>query len=195
MQPYPSKLSFFEKLQLYLLDDDDNIPNYHKFTPKELEVKKRYANVFAFWIDKPTLSEKKIIQYLIREFGIKKSQAYRDMHTIKILLGNVNNAKKEWQRFKVIAMIDKAFEIAERKKSAKDMINAANALIKATQLDKEDQQKIPFEEIVPPTWEITDDVTVLGVPAIENAEELKEKLRKKYGGALIEDAQLIKNDE
>jgi len=191
LKPYPEKLTFFEKLQLYLFDDEDKIPDYHQFTKHELEVKKRYSNVFAYWIDKPSLSEKKIIQYLISEFNLSKTQAYRDLHKIKVLLGNVRNATKEWQRYKLIAMIDKAYEIAEKRKDAKSMILAADKLGKYTQLDKQETQKIPYDEIIPPSWEITGDVKVLNIKPIENLEEKQKKMREKYGGTLIEEAEIV----
>ena len=191
MQPYPEKLTFFEKLQLYLFDDKSEIPYYHEFTATELVKKERYANVFAYWIDKPTLSDKKVVQYMTSTFNIKRSQAYRDLHQIKILLGNVRNAAKEWQRYKLIAMIDKAYEIAERKHDVKGMVMAANTLGKYTQLDKEEKTKLPFDEIIPPSWEITGDVTVLGVKKIENLKERQSKMREKYGGTLIEEAEVI----
>ena len=191
LKPYPEKLTFFEKLQLYLFDEEDKIPDYHQFTEHELEIKKRYSNVFAYWIDKPTLSEKKITQYIRTEFKLSKTQAYRDLQKIKVLLGNVRNATKEWQRYKLIAMLDKAYEIAERKKNEKNMILAADKLGKYTQLDKEDSQKIPYDEIIPPTWEITGDVTVLHIEPIKNLEEKQKKMREKYGGTLIEEAELV----
>ncbi len=189
--PYPDKLTFFEKVQLYLFDDEEKIPTYHKFTTYELSIKKRYANVFAFWIDKPTLSEKKIINYMIGELGVSRSVAYRDLTKIKVLLGNVRNATKEWQRYKVIAMIDRAYEIAESNLSAKDILLAADKLGKYTQLDKEDMQKLPYDEIVPQNWEITGDVTVMGLEPIPDLEFNQKKMREKYGGALIDDAEIV----
>jgi hypothetical protein len=185
------KLSTFDKIQLYLYDDNTNIPAAHQFSDSEIEIKKRYAAVFTFWIDKPTLSDKKIINYMISELDLSKSQAYRDLYNIKILLGNVRNATKEWQRYKLIAMLDKAYEFAEKKKDAKSMILAADKLGKYTQLDKEDAIKIPYDEIVPQNFDITPDVSVLDLVPIENLQEVQSKMRKKYGGALIEDAEII----
>ena len=187
----PVKLTSFEKIQLYLFDDNTNIPDYHKLTDSEIELKTRYANVFAFWIDKPTLSDKKIINYMISELGLSKSQAYRDISKIKVLLGNVRNAAKEWQRYKVIAMIDKAYEFAERNRDAKAIIMAADKLGKYTQLDKEETQKIPYDEIVTQSFEITGDVTVLGLKPIPDLKAKQKKMREKYGATLIEDAEIV----
>ena len=191
----PVKLTTFEKIQLYLFDDADKIPSYHEFTDAELKLKNRYARVFSFWIEKPTLSDKKIINYMIYEMGMSRSQAYRDIHNVKVLLGNVRNATKEWHRYKLIAMLDKAYEFAERNRDAKGMIMAADKLGKYTQLDKEDTQKIPYDEIVPQPFEITDDVSVLGLKPIENLKEKQRKMREKYGAALIEDAEIVDDED
>lgn len=185
------KLSFFERIQLYLFDDDTNIPEWHAFTEKELEIKNRYSAIFSFWLDKPTVSDRKLTTYITTELGVGKSQAWRDIQQVKILLGNVRNATKQWQRFKVIAMLDKAYEIAEAKKDAKSIILAASTLGKFTQLDKEDLQVIPYDEIVPQNWEITDDVSVLGLVPIEDLEQKQRKMREKYGATLIEEADII----
>lgn len=181
------KMTLFDKLQLYLFDDNTDLPGSVYFNEKELEIKKRYMAVYTFCVDKPTLSDKKVISFMISELGVSKSQAYRDLPNIKILLGNVRNANKEWQRYKLIAMLDKAYEIAEKRKDAKAMILAADKLGKYTQLDKEDTQKIPYNEIVPQSFEPTDDVTVLGVDPIENLAERQRKMRIQYGGVLVED--------
>jgi len=188
--PYPDKLDFFQKIQLYLFDDPKDIPYYHKLLPTEIVIKERYKNVFTWWLDKPMVSEKKVIDYMVKELGISKSQAYRDMPNIKLLLGNVRNAAKEWQRFKVISIIDRATELAEEKKSAKDLINAAAVLGKYTQLDKEETLKIPWDEVIPQPFEITGDVTVLNIEPITNLKEVQRKLREKYGGgAVIDDVE------
>lgn len=181
------KMTLFDRLQLYLFDDETNIPSHHLFSEKELEIKKRYIAVYTFCIDKPTLSDKKVISFMTSELKLSKSQAYRDLPNIKILLGNVRNASKEWQRYKLIAMLDKAYEIAEKRKDAKAMILAADKLGKYTQLDKEDTQRIPYNEIVPQPFEPTDDVRVLGLDPIENLIERQRRLREKYGGVLVED--------
>ena len=190
----PIKLNFEQKLQIYLFDENDKIPEWHRFTPRELEKKKRYATIFSFWIDKPSLPEMKVIQFIMREFGVKKSQAYNDLHWVKILLGNVRNASKEWYRYKVIYMLDKAYEMAEASQNLKAMILAADKLGRYTQLDKEDPQKIPYDDIVPQPFEITEDVTVLGVPKISNLKEAQDRMRKKYGGTLIEEAEIVEDD-
>ncbi len=174
-------------MQLYLYDDNDKLPVTVQFTSKELEIRERYKNIFTYWMSKPTLSDRQIVSYMRSELGMSESSCYRDINKVKILLGNVRNAEKEWQRYKLIAMIDKAFAIAEANNNSKDMILAADKLGKYTQLDKEDPQRIPWDEIVP--WEIepSGDVSVLGIEPIKNLRDVQKKMREKYNAPLIEE--------
>ena len=183
-----NKMTLFDRLQLHLFDENDNIPEHIRFSEKELEIKKRYVTVFTFWLDKPMLSDKKIIQFMTSNLGMSKTQAYRDIDKIKILLGNVRNANKEWQRYKLIAMLDKAYEMAEAARNSMAMIKAAQVLGKYTQLDKEETAAIPYDEIVPQSFEPTGDVSVLGIQPIKDLKDRQKKLREKYGSTLIEEA-------
>lgn len=180
-------LTFFDRMQMHLYDDDTDISPERIFTKAELEVRRRYMIVFSYWCEKPTLSDKKIVQFIADNFSLSKMQAYRDLHDIKLLLGNVRNAAKEWQRFKLIAMLDKAYEIAETRKNAAAMIMAADKLGKYTNLDKEDAVRIPYDEIVPQSFEPTEDVTVLGMQRIPDLARRQKRLREKYGSTLVEE--------
>ena len=196
MIPY-NKLTLFEKLQFYLFDDNEKVPEHLKFSEKELIIKKRYTAVFSYWLEKPTLSEKKIVDFMVSELGICRSGAYKDLPNIKILLSNVRNANKEWQRYKLIAMLDNAYAMAEKSGDIKSMIQVADKLGRYTQLDKEDIQKVPYNEIIPQSFEPTDDVTVLGEGSFKNLKERQKKLREKYGGSPIEDIsyEMVENDK
>lgn len=180
------KLTFFDKIQLYLFNDENDPPAELIFNNKELRIRTRYQNVFVYWIDKPNLSDKKILQFMVSSLGISKRQAYRDIIIIKILLNDVRSATKKWQRYKVIYMLDEAYELAEMNHDEMGMIKAADLLGKYTNLDKEDAPGIPYDEIVPQPFEPTDDVSVLGIKPIENLKERQEQLRKEYDSDLLE---------
>ena len=195
MSEYRTK--FFEKIQLYLFDDNSKLPVPVRFTAKELEIRERFKNIFTYWLSKPTLSDTQIIHYMRSELGMSEAQAYRDINKVKILLGNVQNANKEWQRYKLIHMIDKSFAIAESNGNSKDMILATDKLGKYTQLDKQDPVQIPWNEIIPWQIEPTGDVSILGIKPIPNLKEAQRKMREKYNSPLIEEASFeeIKDDK
>jgi len=158
-------------------------------------IKKRYQMTFVHWHEHPELSDKKIIDWMMEEFKIEKSQAYRDLPNIKYLLGNVRNASKEWFRHTVVEMCKEAYEKARAKKNWIAMILAADKIGKYTQLDKEEQERMPWNEIVPPEFEASPDVSLINPKlSIGNLEERRARLRAKYSGD-IEDTDFteIKN--
>jgi len=186
----------FDKIQKHLFDDE--IPLHEaQFTPKELELRNIYREVFTYWLDKPLLSKKKIVQYIIHNFGKSKTTAYRYMMEIQILLGDVSNANKEWHRYRLIQMVEEAYDLAIKKKNPIAAAAIMDKYGKYTQLDKEDQEKIPFDEIVPQNFEPSDDVSVLGIKPIKHLRKVQAELRKKYGGSRIEEAEfeIIEKDQ
>jgi len=154
-------------------------------TPIEREQLKRYRACFTQSLENPSIPDKELRDYLINEFNVSESQAYRDIGNIRILLGNVRNAGKEWVRYIVNETLKQAIEDAKGdKKRLKELIMAADKLGKYNRLDKEDALEIPWEEILPIPIEPTADPTVLKIKPLENKEEEIEKLYKKYRGEI-----------
>lgn len=145
----------------------------------------RIRSAYTLWLDNPTKKEKDIVNHLLN-FGVEKSQAYEDVRIIKILLGNINKASKDWHRFKFNAMIDLAYQRAKTKDNEKEMINASKVYAQFNQLDKEEQREYDWAQIKPQNIEITSDPTILGIKAIPNIQDRIEALKKKYS-ADIED--------
>jgi len=179
-------------ITLYKKPDEVDIT----FTPGELEIKKMYEDVFAKWLDDPLIQDKDMLFYLENDHHRSRSQAYRDIVNIKSVLGNVKNATKEWHRFTVIETLKDAIKRAKAKKDYYGMIMAADKLGKYTKLDKEEAEEIPWHEIIPPEFEPTDDVTVLGLEKIPNLSERRKKLERKYlSHVKITDAKIVDDDE
>jgi hypothetical protein len=149
-------------------------------TPTMQKLRARCNGAFTILLDKPTTSDQEIIRYLMANHGISERQAYRDIEAIKYQLGNVKNAAKEWQRYKLIHMIDEAYEMAKSEKDVKAMAQIIGQFGKYTQLDQADAKDMPWDEIVPQPFEPTGDPTVLGLKPIPNLREKIDKLKKKY---------------
>jgi len=130
----------------------------------------------------PSKKDREIIQHLQNQFGIERSAAYEDLRLIKDLLGSINRQSKDWHRFKFNNMIQKAYEMAELKNDPDSMVKASNTYGKYNQLDKEDAERIPWEEIIPQLYEPTDDPTVLGIKRVPNIREKIAAMKNKYMG-------------
>ena len=172
-----------------------------KLDPLTMKIKTRYEKIFTKWLDDPAISDSDMRRFIQNEFGLSYAQAHGDLENVKLILGNVSNAAKEWQRYTAIDMIKKGYVLIEKKgadgldvKRGLAMIKAGEAIGKVTRLDKEDPDPIPYEDIVPQTFEPTGDVSVLGMKKIERLKELQVRLRKKYG-TMVDEAQVIASDE
>jgi len=84
-------------------------------------------------------------------------------------------------------MVLNAYDLAERKKDARNMVAAADKYAKYNQLDKEDTFKIPWDEIVPQRFEPTSDPTVIGIKPVANIKEKIEAMKNKYIQDIAED--------
>lgn len=149
-------------------------------TDKELEIKQRWEKAFTLWHANPHYSDKQIVRFLVNECGVKRSVAYTDLTHIKMLLGCVNTASKEWYRHMVIEMARSAFVMAKAKGDPKAMALAADKIGKYAKLDKDEPEQLPWDEMIPPNFEPSPDITILGLEQTPKMEEKRRKLRSKY---------------
>ena len=172
-----------------LFESNDN----NKPSKKAEFLKKLYQDIYAYWLDKSYLPDKKVVQYVIDKYGRSRSQAYSDIATVKVLFGDISTARKEFQRYRVIEMILEAYGKAKKEGDIKAMIMAADKLGKYTKLDKDELEELPWDQIVPPSFEPSADPKLIGInDSPEHIEAKKEKLRKKYlGGSHIVDVEIV----
>jgi len=191
----PRKEPLVEKLLAVLYKTPDEVDI--KFTENELVLKRIYEDIFCKWLDKPSLMDKDLIKYLETKYNRSKIQSYRDVAIIKSVLGNVRNASKEWHRYTLIENIKEDRKKAKKAGDIKAMIYADNIYGKYTKLDKDEEGDIPWDQIIPPSFEPSSDVTILGLEKIENLSELRNKLSKKYlvNKDLIADANIITDEQ
>jgi len=168
----------------------ENVDELQHLSERELKQLKRYRSVFTVCMDNPAISDVRLRDFLAKEHGVSFVQAYEDIHNMRILLGNMRNAGKEWVRYLVNETLKQAIETAKAagKKGTRDMIAAAAAMAKYNMLDKHDAQELPWEEIIPVSIEPTSDPTVLNIKPLANKEAEIKRLMEKYGADIeIED--------
>jgi len=146
----------------------------------------RYRDAFTFWLDNPMASDVDIRDYLMNTYNLSKSQAYRDIANIKLLLGNVRNAGKEWHRHRVNVLLEKGAKAAQAGQTAEAtaISKIATAMIKNNRLDMDDGGQIPYDEIVPPVWEPTTDPTVIGIKPLPNLRQRINDLYTKFANEI-----------
>ena len=175
------ELSLVDKLHLHLFEGKNLSEIY--LSNDELEVKRRIEACFTKLLDDPDIPEKCLRNLLKSEFGVSIATAYRDLSMVKSLFGNYKKTSREYHRHRVISMIENAYEQAKKENDYTAMILAADKLGKYTKLDQNETEDVPWEELLPPSFEPTSDITVLGFKRDPNIKQKQQKLFKRYFGA------------
>ena len=151
-------------------------------TVTESATLERIRDVYTFWLEKPTFTDTNIRDYLMVNFSISKSQAYRDIGMLKTVLGNVPTASKEFHRYKVNHILDEAHAaaIAGNDHKAKALTKVAEIYAYNNRTNEDDGDKLPFGDIIPRDVSFTLDPTAAGVIAVPGLREKADKLYNKY---------------
>jgi hypothetical protein len=188
-----SKTTRFDRIQKAILTPPEECRGL--LSDKDLEIKHRYEKVFVFWLNNPHLDDQQIVSFMRNTCDVGKSIAYEDLKNIKRMLGNVTMAGKEWHRHMVVEMCRKAYKMAMARKDPKAMSLAADKIGKYMKLDKDETESLPWDELVPPNFEPDPDVTILGLPQLDNIEQkraaLRDKYLKKYDPNHFQEAEII----
>jgi len=175
-----------------------NIDQYAEFLPvdsSELRLQmvpedtilrvERLRELSSYWRSYPSTSPKELVSRCMQLFHVGKSQAYDDIHLLKILIGNLEATTKEFARWRVNQMIEEDRQAARRDGDWRAVASMQKNYILNNQTDKPDTPDMAFDKIIPLDIEPTDDPSVFGIKAPKNLRARRDKLIK----------QLSKDDE
>lgn len=183
-----SKSNNLQICEQYLYTDDSQLLQLPLATHAMIL---RVRAAYTLWNEYPNKKPKEIIAFITSNSKVDNATAWRDTKIIQELLGKINNPSKDWHRYKFNLMVTKAYDIAEIKQDPDAMQKAANTYAKYNQLDKDDIQAIPWDEIIPQLFIPTEDPSVIGIKPIPNVKSRIKFLLEKYS----EDIQDITYDE
>lgn len=192
MENKPDKL---DKIERYLMSDIADV-NEH-LSPKEIEILQRYKVGYVYWLNRPSKSPTDIARYLQRmskaanDKELSRAQAYQDVKHIQILLGNIKSATKDWKRYQLEQMALETYNMAKKEGDFMAMASAADKFGKYNQLDKEDVVQIPWEQMNIPQFDVSSDVTLVGVERHSDYKERSKKLKEKYGIKEVNESEII----
>ena len=147
-----------------------NIDQYAEFLPvdsSELRLQmvpedtilrvERLRELSSYWRSYPSTSPKELVSRCMQLFHVGKSQAYDDIHLLKILIGNLEATTKEFARWRVNQMIEEDRQAARRDGDWRAVASMQKNYILNNQTDKPDTPDMAFDKIVPLQIEPTDD--------------------------------------
>jgi len=186
------EITVYEKIEKHLFKDKQDAENY--LTAHEMEIKERIMLCVTKKLAEPLMQDSELVTFLMNGCGgkcstISKSMAYNDISGINKIVGSVQLSAKSWYRYMIIEGAKEGFEIAKKAKDAKGMAACLDKIGKYTRADKEDDE-FDWNQMIPPGFEPTDDVTVLeGLEEIENLEDERKNFRSMFKGNLFKIAE------
>lgn len=156
----------------------------------------RIRELYNWAMANPAEPQRVFIDYCIGRFGVSKHAAYSDLKIVKILLPALNEAPVDYHRQKSMEMYLEAYRMAKARKDAKSMVSAAKGYAEVSGANREIEQDIPIDKIIPQPFKPDDDPTPLGIKKLEHREEVVNRLLTKYRAesADIEDVQFEEAD-
>ena len=168
-----------DNYSLYLSQDSTDLREQHIPDAVIFRVE-RLRELAAYWRSYPSTSTKELVARCQQLFKVQQSQAYDDIHLLKILVGNLEATTKEFARWRVNQMIEEDRTAARRDGDWRAVASMQKNYILNNQTDKPDTPDMAFDKIIPLQMEPTDDPSVLGIKAPKNLRQLRDKLIRRY---------------
>lgn len=140
----------------------------------------RIRQLYTYWLRHPQLAEKAIATECMQQYGMSASQAYEDVRIIKICLGNLNQATKEYYRWLFIERCEEGFKMAREKQDPNAFARVLATLGKYTRLDSDDKGAPDWSKLIPQNFEITSNPEDAGYKRIPGIEDYARKLEKRF---------------
>lgn len=151
-----------------------------RYDSKTVSALMRIRDEYQWTLANPDKPDRSFVDTMVTRHGMSERAVYADLAIIKQLLPALQSSSREWHRWKANQMLLETYEQAKRRHDTKTMERAAASYAKFNRVDLEDEQVIPYEDIVVQPFTATSDPTVLGIKPIENLDEVVKSLIAKY---------------
>lgn len=154
----------------------------------------RLRDIYNYWLSYPSKRDRDIVGELKSRYGIGDTVAREDLRLIKNLLGDFQKVSKDYMRYRVTMMLNRAYEKADAANNTRDMVAAAKALKEVHQLDKDDPRADILDKVVPIVLNFTDDPTVIGIQRMPDFRNRIKEVKNKYWMEQTEDVEFEEID-
>jgi hypothetical protein len=112
-----------------------------------LERLHRLRGLYAYWLQFPDKFERDIMQHDMALFGVKRAQAYDDVRLVQILLGNMQQATRNFMRWKINQDLEADLKAARRAGDYRSVASLEKVRVLNNRTDKEDEPDTNYDRI------------------------------------------------
>ena len=154
-------------------------------TPKQvLEKIHRVRAIYAHWLQFPTKQDRDMVTFVRRTFSIGETTAYEDIRITKAVLGNFQQAGRDFYRWKINQDLEYDLRMAREKGDTRALAAIESARIKNNMTDRPDEPELRYEAIVPQNFVVTENPQAVGLKPIPDLRKRIVALKNKYNKAI-----------
>ncbi len=141
----------------------------------------RLRGLYTYWLQFPSKQTADLVDYDRKMWNVRKTQAYEDIQLVKALIGDLQQSNKEFWRWRINTMIMDDHKAARRAGEWRAVASMQKNLILNNKTDKEDPIDLQLDRIIPQTFEMTDNISIVIPEAKKTPRKKIEDMLRKYG--------------
>lgn len=159
----------------YIVMNDEELRDQH-VSPAVIQRLHRLRGLYAYWLQFPDKFERDILQQDISLFGVGRAQAYDDVRLVQILLGNMQQATRNFMRWKINQDLEADLRAARRQSDYRSVASLEKVRVLNNRTDKEDEPETNYDRIPLFGVVFTSNPSALNIPGYDNEASLRKDI-------------------
>ena len=192
--PIPGDIEEYTRL---IVLNDDALREKH-VQPSVIERLHRLRGLYAYWLQFPDKFDRDIMQQDMALFGVGRAQAYDDLHLVQIILGNMQQATRNFMRWKINQDLEKDLKEARRAGDHRAVASIEKVRVLNNRTDKEDEPDANYDRIPLFGVVMTSNPKVLKIEGYDNEAALRkdiEKYNRKFSREIERESEFAEYEE
>lgn len=177
--PLPANLDEYSR---YIVMNDDELKE-ERISPAIVQRIHRLRGLYAYWLQFPDKFERDILQQDIALFGVGRAQAYDDVRLVQIILGNMQQANRNFMRWKINQDLEQDLKAARRQGDYRSVAQLEKVRVLNNRTDKEDEPPTDYDRIPLFGVVMTSNPAALKIEGYDNEASLRkdiDAMNKRY---------------
>ena len=177
--PLPANLDEYAR---YIVMNDDELREARVNTTI-LQRLHRLRGLYAYWLQFPDKFERDILQQDMALFNVGRAQAYDDVRLVQVLLGNMQQATRNFMRWKINQDLEADLKAARRQGDYRSVAALEKVRVLNNRTDKEDEPDTAYDRIPLFGVVFTSNPAALKIPGYDNEASLRkdiDSMNKRY---------------
>lgn len=170
--PLPVNIDDYSR---YIVLTDEQLMEEHVGS-HVLERLHRLRGLYAYWLQFPDKFERDMVQQDMALFGVGRAQAYDDVRLVQILLGDMQQAARNFMRWKINQDIEQDLKAARRAGDYRSVAALHKVRVQNNRTDKEDEQNADYDRIPLFGVVFTSNPAALKIPGYDNEATLRKEI-------------------